>query len=183
MIFEWRWSWVYTQPACIVDSVLRSDAVQNLLCWLACFVHNGPPSPKFQIFPSQLRQTADRAASLSIKSLGADTRSESSYQPPHPPHPAWKGWDEVSSAVQPATCHHTLPPHPTSRGVEKGVSSSVVAASYLSPASTVSSQVLPVTILLSVLHFCLSPFFTACSSVWPGHHPFRLFSSSACFYA
>ncbi len=50
-----------------VDSVLRSDAVQNLLCWLACFVHNGPPSPKFQI--SQLRQMADRAASLSIKSL------------------------------------------------------------------------------------------------------------------
>ncbi len=47
----------------------RSVAVQNILCWLACCVHNRPPSPKFQIFPSQLRQTADRAAGLSIKGL------------------------------------------------------------------------------------------------------------------
>ncbi len=37
---------------------------------VACCVHNGPPSPKFQILPSQLRQTADRAAGLCIKSLG-----------------------------------------------------------------------------------------------------------------
>ncbi len=44
-------------------------AVQNLLCWLACYVHNGPPSPKFQIPPSQLRQPADRAAGLSVKGL------------------------------------------------------------------------------------------------------------------
>ncbi len=51
-------------------SVLRSVAVQNLLCWLACFVlYNRPPSPKFQIFPSQLSQTAVRAAGLGIKSL------------------------------------------------------------------------------------------------------------------
>jgi hypothetical protein len=57
------------QAARTVDSVLRSDAVQILLCWLACFVHNRPPSPKFQIFPSQLRQRADRAAGLSIKGL------------------------------------------------------------------------------------------------------------------
>jgi hypothetical protein len=45
-------------------------AVQNILGWLAYFVHNEPPSPKFQILPSQLRQTADRAAGLYIKSLG-----------------------------------------------------------------------------------------------------------------
>jgi hypothetical protein len=50
-----------------VHSVLRSVAVQNVLCWLACFVHNVPPSPKFQILPSQLRQRADRAAGLSIE--------------------------------------------------------------------------------------------------------------------
>ncbi len=37
---------------------------------VACCVHNGPPSPKFQILPSQLRQTTDRAAGLCIKSLG-----------------------------------------------------------------------------------------------------------------
>jgi hypothetical protein len=46
-----------------------SDAVQNILCWLVCYVHNGPPSPKFQILPSQLRQTADRVTGLSIKGL------------------------------------------------------------------------------------------------------------------
>jgi hypothetical protein len=23
-------------------------AVQNILCWLACFIHNGQPLPKFQ---------------------------------------------------------------------------------------------------------------------------------------
>jgi hypothetical protein len=57
------------QTASTIDSVQRSVAVQNILCWLACFVHNGPPSPKFQILPSQLRQTADRAAGLCIKSL------------------------------------------------------------------------------------------------------------------
>ncbi len=56
-------------PASTVYSVLRSVAVQNILCWLACCVHNRPPSPKFQILPSQLRQTADRAAGLSIKGL------------------------------------------------------------------------------------------------------------------
>ena len=39
---------VQSQPACTVYSVLRLIAVQNILCWLACFVHNGPPSPKFQ---------------------------------------------------------------------------------------------------------------------------------------
>jgi hypothetical protein len=32
-------------------------------------LYTRPHSPKFQIFPSQLRQTADRAAGLSIKSL------------------------------------------------------------------------------------------------------------------
>jgi hypothetical protein len=57
------------QAASTVYSVLRSDAVQNILCWLACSVHDGPPSPQFQILPSQLRQTADRAAGLSIKGL------------------------------------------------------------------------------------------------------------------
>ncbi len=57
------------QAARIVDSVLRLDAVQNLLCWLACFIHNRPPSPNFQIFHRQLRQMADRAVGLSIKSL------------------------------------------------------------------------------------------------------------------
>jgi hypothetical protein len=41
-----------------------------VVCWLACFVHNGPPSPEFQILASQLRQRVDRAAGLSIKSLG-----------------------------------------------------------------------------------------------------------------
>ncbi len=35
-----------------------------------CSVHNRPPSPKYQILPSQLKQTADRAAGLRIKSLG-----------------------------------------------------------------------------------------------------------------
>jgi hypothetical protein len=69
------------QAARTVDSVLQFDAVQNLLCWLACFVHKGPPLPKFQIFPSQLRQTADRAASLSIKSLW-DRQSSNSGPPP-----------------------------------------------------------------------------------------------------
>jgi hypothetical protein len=54
----------------ILYSVLRSVAIQNLLCWLSCFVYSGPPSPKFQILPSQLRQPADRAAGLCIKSLG-----------------------------------------------------------------------------------------------------------------
>jgi hypothetical protein len=34
------------QVARTVNSVLRSDAVQNILCWLASFVHNGPPSPR-----------------------------------------------------------------------------------------------------------------------------------------
>ncbi len=65
---------VHIRPASTVYSVLRSVAVQNILCWLACCVHNRPPSPKFQIFPSQLRQTADRAAGLSIKGLWADHR-------------------------------------------------------------------------------------------------------------
>jgi hypothetical protein len=60
---------VYRAGTSTVDSVLRSDAVQNILCWLACSVHNGPPSPMFQILPSQLRQKADRATGLSIKSL------------------------------------------------------------------------------------------------------------------
>ncbi len=60
---------VHSRPASKVDSVLRSDAVQNILCWLACSVHNGPPSPRFQIPPSQLRQRADRAAGLSVKGL------------------------------------------------------------------------------------------------------------------
>ncbi len=58
------------QAASPVYSVLRSAKVQNILCWLACFVHNGPPSPKFQILPSQLRLTADRAVGLHKKSLG-----------------------------------------------------------------------------------------------------------------
>jgi hypothetical protein len=40
-----------------VYSVLRLIAVQNILCWLACSVHNGPPSLKYQY-------------SLSISSLG-----------------------------------------------------------------------------------------------------------------
>jgi hypothetical protein len=48
---------VQSRPASIVFSVLRLIAVQNILCWLACFVHNGPPSLKFQY-------------SLSISSLG-----------------------------------------------------------------------------------------------------------------
>jgi hypothetical protein len=61
--------WVQSRPASTVDSVLRSVAVQNLLRWPACYVHNRPPSPKFQIPPSQLRQRADRAASLSVKGL------------------------------------------------------------------------------------------------------------------
>jgi hypothetical protein len=60
---------VQSRPASAVDSVLRSDAVQNKLCWLACSVHKGPPSPKFQIPPSQLRQRADRAAGRSVKGL------------------------------------------------------------------------------------------------------------------
>jgi hypothetical protein len=62
---------VHNRPASTVESVLRSVALQDIhvLCRLACFVHNRPPSPKFQIFPSQLRLTADRAASLSIKGL------------------------------------------------------------------------------------------------------------------
>jgi hypothetical protein len=64
--------YVHSRPACTVYStvfctVIRS--VQNILCWLACSVHNRPPSPKFQFLPSQLRQRADRAAGLSIKSL------------------------------------------------------------------------------------------------------------------
>ncbi len=42
---------VHSRLASTVDSVLRSDAVQNKLCWLAWYVHNGPPSPKFQILP------------------------------------------------------------------------------------------------------------------------------------
>jgi hypothetical protein len=65
------------QAASTVDSV----AVQNILCWLACSVHNGPPSPKFQILPSQLRQTADRAAGLCIKSLGLGLPGYISVQP------------------------------------------------------------------------------------------------------
>ncbi len=52
------------QTASTVYYEVWSVAVQNLLCWLACSVHNGPPSPKFKILPSQLRQTADRAAVL-----------------------------------------------------------------------------------------------------------------------
>ncbi len=66
---------VQSWPASTVYYVLRSVAVQNILCWLACFVHNGPPSPKFQILPSQLRQRADRAAGLCIKSLGCTLMS------------------------------------------------------------------------------------------------------------
>ncbi len=58
---------VHSRPASTVDSALWSDAVQNKLCWLACYVHNRPPSPKFQILTSKLRQMADRADSLSIK--------------------------------------------------------------------------------------------------------------------
>ncbi len=58
------------QAASIVYSVIRSDAVQNILCWLTCYVHKRPPSPKFQILPSQLRQTEDRAPGLCLKSLG-----------------------------------------------------------------------------------------------------------------
>jgi hypothetical protein len=50
-------------------TAIRCSPGYTVLCWLACSVHNGPPSPKFQILPGQLRQTADRAACLSIKSL------------------------------------------------------------------------------------------------------------------
>ncbi len=57
------------QEASTVDSVLRSDAVQNILCWLACSVHNGPHSPKFQILPSQLRQTGPPVYSIYKVSL------------------------------------------------------------------------------------------------------------------
>ncbi len=65
-----------SRPASTVDSVLQSDAVQNLLCWLACFGHNGPPSPKFQIFPNQLRQMADRGCrSIYKESLALPTTS------------------------------------------------------------------------------------------------------------
>jgi hypothetical protein len=70
---------VHSRPASAVDTVLRSVAVQNLLGWLACSVHNGPPSPKFQILPSQLRQRADRAASLSVKGLWCTSSQLSKY--------------------------------------------------------------------------------------------------------
>jgi hypothetical protein len=39
---------VHSRPASTVDSVLRLIAVQNLLCWLACYAHNGPLSLKYQ---------------------------------------------------------------------------------------------------------------------------------------
>ncbi len=39
---------VQSRPASTVHSVLRLIAVQNVPCWLACFVHNGPPSIKYQ---------------------------------------------------------------------------------------------------------------------------------------
>ncbi len=65
---------VQSRPACTVYStvysVLRSVALHNILCRLACFVHNWPHSPKFQIIPSQLSQTTDRSAGLCIQSLG-----------------------------------------------------------------------------------------------------------------
>jgi hypothetical protein len=48
---------VHSRPASPVYSELHLIAVQNLLCWLACYVHNGPPSLKFQY-------------SLGISSLG-----------------------------------------------------------------------------------------------------------------
>jgi hypothetical protein len=54
------------QDSIFCTAIRRSDVVQNILCCLACSVHNGPPSPKFQILPSQLRQTADRAIGLSL---------------------------------------------------------------------------------------------------------------------
>jgi hypothetical protein len=60
---------VHSRPASTEDSVLRSAAILNILCWLACYVLNGPPSPKFQIPPSKLRQRVDRAAGLSVKGL------------------------------------------------------------------------------------------------------------------
>ncbi len=66
------------QAASSVYSVLRSVALQNTLCWLAYFVHNRPPSPKFQILPSQLRLTADRASGLSIKGLRSQPQSSDS---------------------------------------------------------------------------------------------------------
>jgi hypothetical protein len=69
---------VYTagQPA----QYILYCTLQNILCRLACFVHNSPTSPKFQILPSQLRLTADRAAGIIYKgSLGemvAERRGE-----------------------------------------------------------------------------------------------------------
>jgi hypothetical protein len=75
---------VQSRPASTVDSVQRSVIVQKL----ACFLDDGPPSPKFQILPSQLRQTADRAAG----SLGGPILD--SAQPtlfvPNPVHPNWQ---------------------------------------------------------------------------------------------
>ncbi len=41
------------QAASTVYSVLRPDAVQNILCWPACSVHNGPPSPSNLSQPAQ----------------------------------------------------------------------------------------------------------------------------------
>jgi hypothetical protein len=48
-------------------------STEYTLCWLAC---NRPPSLKFQILSSQLRQMANRAAGLSIKSLWATRQKQ-----------------------------------------------------------------------------------------------------------
>jgi hypothetical protein len=77
----------------MVDSVQQSVAVQTLMCWLDCFVHNGPLSPKFQIVPSQLRQTEDRAAGLRIKSLDTVLTQKAKYVGSWPnTTSAWAGW-------------------------------------------------------------------------------------------
>jgi hypothetical protein len=47
--------------------IRRSTEYTYCTGWPA--LYNGPPSPKFQILLSQLRQIVDRAACLSIKSL------------------------------------------------------------------------------------------------------------------
>ena len=85
---------VQTQPASTVDSVLRLITVQNLLCWLACFVHNGPSSPKFQ-YPC-------RVSTLCLTSLRA-------YPNPPPTPPPWSTVHMYSFSIysNPPTLHPT----------------------------------------------------------------------------
>jgi hypothetical protein len=124
---------VHSRPASAVGSVLRSVAEQNRLRWLACFVHNRSPSPKFQILPSQLRLTADRAAGLSIKGLCTRlTHSSEHLHSPPPPH---------STVLWPAVPVHCLASSMILRHPNTHCNEDIIFAIYVCDKANINNDV------------------------------------------